>query len=187
MSKNLEIATRLKDLREIVDISVPEMASKVGITESEYLKYESGKKDFSVTFLYNCAEIFGVDVTALLTGETPKLNSYSIVRKNEGVKTQRREMFVYEHLANNFSNRNSEPFLVTAPYIQKAQNQPIHLSTHKGQEMDFVLSGSMKIVINGKEEILNEGDTIYYDSSQPHGMIAIDGKECKFLAILIKQ
>lgn len=186
MSKNLEIATRLKDLREIMDISISDMSKKVGIEESEYLKHESGKKDFSVTFLYNCAEIFGIDVTALLTGETPKLNSYSIVRKNEGVKTNRREMFVYEHLANHFNNRHSEPFLVTAPYIEKSQNQSISLSTHKGQEMDFILSGSMKIVINGREEILNEGDTIYYDSSQPHGMIAIGGKECKFLAILIK-
>ncbi len=186
MSKNLEIATRLKDLREIMDITSAEMANVVGLKEEDYLKFESGKKDFSVTFLYNCAEKLGVDVTALLTGETPKLNSYSIVRNNEGVKTKRREMFVYEHLANNFSNRNSEPFLVTAPYIEKAQNHPIHLSTHKGQEMDYIISGSMKICVNGKEEILNEGDTIYYDSSQPHGMIAIKGKDCKFLAILIK-
>ena len=80
MSKNIEIATRLKDLREIMDISTQEMAKVTGISEDEYIKYESGKKDFSVTFLYNCAEKFGVDVTALLTGETPKLTSYSIVR-----------------------------------------------------------------------------------------------------------
>lgn len=186
MSKNMEIATRLKDLREIMDISTQEMAKVTGISEDEYIKYESGKKDFSVTFLYNCAEKFGVDVTALLTGETPKLKSYSIVRKNEGVKTNRREMFVYEHLANNFNHRHSEPFLVVAPYIEKTQHQPISLSSHKGQEMDYILSGAMRISINGKEEIVREGDTVYYDSSQPHGMIAIDGKECRFLAILIK-
>lgn len=186
MSQTVEIAERLKGLREMMDISVPEMAGVAGVDEKTYLDYEAGKKDFSVTFLYNCAERFGVDVTALLTGHTPKLSSFSIVRAGQGVLTERRHSFTYQHLAQNFRGRTAEPFLVDVPYDASAEKKPIALSTHKGQEMDYILSGQLKININGREEILCEGDTAYYDSGQPHGMVAVGGKNCEFLAIVLK-
>ena len=53
--------------------------------------------------------------------------------------------------------------------------------------MDYVLDGSLKVSIDGHEDVVNAGDTVYYDSSKPHGMIAIGGKPCKFLAILFKE
>lgn len=186
MSNNAEIAERLKGLREIMEIPASEMAEATGIDESAYLEYESGKKDFSVTILYNCAEKFGVDVTELLTGISPKLGSYSVVRAGHGVITERRHQFTYEHLAHNFKDRTAEPFLVNAPYEKDAEERPIALSTHKGQEMDYILSGKLLFSINGKTEVLNEGDTVYYDSAQPHGMIAVGGRDCKFLAIVLK-
>ncbi|MCQ2602771.1 MAG: XRE family transcriptional regulator [Clostridia bacterium] len=186
MSQTTEIAERLKGLREMLEISTAEMAQVAGVDEQTYCDYEAGKSDFSVTFLYNCAEKFGVDVTALITGHTPKLSSFSIVRAGQGVLTERRHMFTYQHLAQNFRDRTAEPFLVTAPYDKKAEEKPIPLSAHKGQEMDYILSGELKINIAGREEILYAGDTAYYDSGQPHGMIAVGGKDCEFLAIVLK-
>lgn len=186
MSNTMEIAERLRGLREMMDISSAEMAEVAGMDEKTYLDYESGKKDFSVTMLYNCAGRFGVDVTALLTGTTPTLSSYSIVRAGQGVLTERRHSFSYQHLAQNFIGRTAEPFYVTAPYVDGAENKPIPLSAHKGQEMDYILSGSLMVNINGNTDVLNEGDTVYYDSSQPHGMIAVGGKDCVFLAVVLK-
>lgn len=186
MSRTAEIAERLKALREITEVTVEEMCAVTGVDEKTYLEYENGDRDFSVTFLYNCAGKFGVDVTALLTGHTPKLSSYSIVRAGQGVLTERRHSFRYEHLAQNFRGRTADPFLVSVPYSKEAEEQPISLSTHKGQEMDYILDGELKIVINGKTEILRAGDTAYYDSGQPHGMIAVGGKACKFIAIVLR-
>lgn len=186
MSNNIEIAERLKGLREMMEISPSEMAAVTGTDERVYLDYETGKKDFSVTMLYNCAERFGVDVTELLTGVTPTLSSFSVVRAGHGVVTERRHTFTYEHLAHNFKDRTAEPFLVTAPYCADAEKKPIQLSAHKGQEMDYILSGSLMININGRTEVLGEGDTVYYDSAQPHGMIAVGGKDCTFLALVLK-
>ena len=172
-SNTKEIAERLKGLREMMEISAAEMAEVAGVDEKTYLEYEKGTKDFSVTFLYNCAGRFGVDVTALLTGHTPTLSSYSIVRAGQGVLTERRHMFTYQHLAQNFRGRTAEPFLVNAPYVKGAEDKPIPLSAHKGQEMDYILKGKL-------------GDTIYYDSGQPHGMIAVGGEPCTFLAVVLK-
>jgi len=185
-NNNLEIAQRLKAMREMLDFKVEDMLEITGVTKEEYLDYESGNRDFSVTFLFNCAEKFGIDVSELLVGSTPKLSSCAITRAGQGVITERRHLFTYEHLAHNFKGRSSEPFFVTAPYEKDAEDKPIILSAHNGQEMDYVLSGQLKVNINGRTEILNPGDTAYYDSSQPHGMIAVGGKDCTFLAVVLK-
>jgi acetyl-CoA synthetase len=74
---------------------------------------------------------------------------------------------------------------VTYTYSEEQQNQPINLAKHAGQEFDIILSGRLKIQIGEHTEILGEGDSIYYNSATPHGMIAVDGKDCVFCAVVI--
>jgi transcriptional regulator with XRE-family HTH domain len=187
MDKLIQIAERIKGLRAILEITPEEMASVCGISKDEYLKYESGNVDFSFTFLYKCANRFGVDIAELISGETPKLSRYFVVRKGKGLPIERREGFKYLHLGYLLKNRQSEPFYVLAKYSQKEQNEPVKLSNHEGQEFDYVLKGSLKFVIDGHTEILREGDSVYYDSSFGHGMIATEGRDCEFLAIVFKK
>ncbi len=182
-----EVKKRVKGIRELMEISVSEMAAKLGMDEEEYIVRESGDKDFSVTFLSKCASIFGIDIIELLTGETPKLSLYTVVRSNHGLPLERRSGFKYQHLAPVFKDNKIEPFLVVAPYKEEDQNKPIELSSHKGQEMDFILRGKLKVAISDKIELLSAGDTIYYNSATPHGMIATEGEECEFLAILYNE
>ncbi|MEM1484078.1 XRE family transcriptional regulator [Oscillospiraceae bacterium PP1C4] len=181
-----EIAQRIRTLREIMEIPVAEMARETGISAQEYLEYEAGGRDFSFTFLYNCAQLFGVDIVELLTGEAPRLSFYSIVRKGTGLNMNRRKGFTYNHLAYRFSGKTAEPFLVTAPYFEDEQNEPIHLSRHDGQEFDYVLKGQLKVQMEGHTEYLGAGDSIYYDAGHGHGMIATGGEECVFLAVVMK-
>ncbi len=183
----LEIAQRIKALREIMDIPTEEMAAVIGIPASEYLEYEKGTQDFSFTFLYKCADRFSVDMVELLTGENPRLSFYTVVRKGTGLPIKRRSGFSYFHLGAHFKDKLCEPFLVKAPYKSEEQDAPIALSTHEGQELDYILSGSLKIVLDGHTEILRAGDSVYYDSSHPHGMIAIDNADCEFLALILKK
>lgn len=182
-----EVAQRLKGLRLSSDLSLEEFCAKTGIAVDEYELIENGEKDFSVTFIYKCAELFGVDLIEILTGTGPKLSAYSIVRKDKGLPIERRERFAYQHLAYLFKNKEIEPLLVKAPYDENELDKPIKLSVHDGQEWDYVLKGSLKVVIGEHTEILNEGDSLYYNSNQPHGMIAYNGGDCEFLAVLIKK
>ncbi len=187
MNENIkEIAERLRGLREIMEYSVEAMAEATDVTPEEYALRESGEKDFSVTFLGKCADKLGVDIIELLSGSDPKLKAYSVVRKGQGLSVHRRESFEYQHLAYKFSGKLADPYLVVAPYLESQQNAPIALSRHEGQEFDYILSGTLKVVVDGKEKILEAGDAIYYDSSKPHGMIAANGEECRFLAFLVK-
>lgn len=179
----VETAQRIKGLRELLDISSAEMASSLGISEEKYLTYENGERDFSFTFLYNCADKLGVDIIELLTGDHPKLSHYSIVREGEGLDIKRRKGFKYQHLCHRFKDKTAEVFLVTAPYREEEQGKPIQLSQHAGQEFDYIIKGSLKAVFENHEEILNEGDAVYYDSGRGHGMIATGGEDCILLAV----
>lgn len=180
-----EIAQRLKGLREMLDISVEDIAAAIGVTKEDYLAHESGECDFSFTFLFKAAQFLDVDITDILTGESPKLSVYTVVRKGKGLPIERRKEFQYTNLAYLFKNRMVEPFLVTAKYDPEQEKLPIHLSYHEGQEVDYILSGKLKFRINNSEEILCPGDTVYYDSSNGHGMIAVDGEDAVFLAFVL--
>lgn len=181
-----EVANRIQALREDLDITMQDMADATGRSLAEYAAQESGEQDLSFTFLYKCAQRLGVDVIELLTGENPHLTGYSLIRENEGLVIKRRAGFEYLHKAPHFRHKLAEPFLVTAPYVEDEQDKPIHLSYHTGQELDFIVSGKMRFRYEDHIEELEAGDLLMYDSGRGHGMIAIDGQPCVFLAIVMK-
>ncbi|MCL2679883.1 MAG: cupin domain-containing protein [Coriobacteriia bacterium] len=189
--KNLsDIAMRLRALREDEGVSIEDMAIACEMTAEKYAQLETGTADFSFTMLYHAANKLGVDMIDLLTGDSPNLSGYSIVRAGEGLSIRRRAGFEYLHLAPNFKDKLAEPFLVTAPYKEDEQDQSIKLSSHEGQELNYILSGNLRFAyedaLGVRTEDLGAGDTLFYDAGKGHGMIAIDGKPCTFIAIVFK-
>lgn len=181
-----EVAGRIRALREDMDLTMQEMADATGRSVAEYAAQESGEHDLSFTFLYKCAERLGVDVIELLTGENPHLTGYSLTRAADGLSIKRRAGFEYLHKAPHFKGKLCEPFLVTAPYLEEEQNQPIHLSRHAGQEFDYILTGKLRFAYEDHVEELEAGDALLYDSGRGHGMIATGGEPCTFLAIVMR-
>lgn len=177
-----EVATRLKGLREALGLSVEEICSACGIDEKRYTDYESGAVDIPLSTAKCIAEAYGVEIMALLFGDEPKMRSYFITRKGFGESVERRNWYKYQSLAAGFANRKMEPFLVT---VQPNTDAEVHLSSHDGQEMNYVEQGSMELHIDGKVLTLNEGDTIMFDARRPHGMRAVGDKELKFIAIIV--
>lgn len=179
----IKIAERIRELREISEISVEALAKKLNIDVETYKKYEAGATDIPVSLIYDLAGIFKVNLTEILSGTAPKLNIYQVVRDGKGLNVERFEQYKYQNLAYNFSNKKIEPFLVEAPASN--DDAPIHENIHNGQEFNYILEGSVCMKINGKEKILNAGDSIYFDSKYPHGMKALNGEKAKFIAIIL--
>jgi len=180
-----EIAERIRALRDATGYTSEDMAEAAGITADEYNDLENGKRDLTFTFLYKCAEKFGVDIIELLTGENPHLTGYTVVRKGNGLPMNRRQGFEYRHLASNFKNKAAEPFLVNAPF-RKDELSSVPMSTHAGQEFNYILKGKLRFAYDGHTEDLNEGDSVYYNSSKRHGMTALSEDGCTFLAVVLK-
>ena len=184
--KMSEVAARIKELRQIDGISVETMAKLTGVSREEYVACEAGQHDLSFAFIYRCALAFKVGVTDIIEGESANLRSYTVTRRGEGQKIDQAHGMVYHSLAANFKNRVSEPLYVHSIYDENAERKDIELTTHDGQELDIVLKGSLKVQIGSHSVVLNEGDTVYFDSSTPHGMIAVGGQDCEFYAIVLQ-
>lgn len=180
-----EIATRIRGMREILGWSEADMAEKTGLTQEEYAAYEGGGVDLPFTFIHNCALAFGMELTELLEGREPNLSSYTVTRRGEGEDTAREAGILIRNLAPRFRSKIAEPYWVRYEYDEKLQHQPIHLTRHLGQEFDLILRGHLKVQVGDHTEVLREGDSIYYDSATPHGMIAVDGEDCVFCAVVL--
>jgi len=181
-----ETAARIRELREITGISAEEMAQRTGLSLEEYLQCESGNQNLSIAFLYHCSLSFGVDMSDLLEGRSPKLRSYALTRKGMGQRIEEAHHMVGFNLAADFRNRIALPLYMELNYRPGAEYEDIELTTHEGQECDIVIRGHMRIQIGGHTEVLHAGDCIYYDSSTPHGMIAVEGEDCAFYAIVLR-
>ena len=179
-----EIGQRLSSLREIMDVGAGDLCARCDITPEDLAAYEKGEKDFSFSFLYNAAAVLGVDVLDLLSGESPKLSSCCVVRRGQGLDIQRVAAYDYKHLAYTFRNKKAEPFMVTVEARPDSELPEPH--THPGQEFNYIVEGGLTFHLNGTDYILEEGDSVYFDSSLPHFINARGGKPAKFLALVIK-
>ncbi len=180
-----EMAARIRELREIEGYTIAEMATKTGVSESEYLACENGESDLNFASIYRCALAFNVDVSSIIEGSTPKLTNYVFTKAGKGQKIEKAHGMTYFNLASKFKNKIAEPLFVEATYSEENQNKDIELTSHDGQELDIVVEGKLKVQVGEHSEILGPGDSIYYDSLTPHGMIAVDGKDCTFYAIVL--
>ncbi len=181
----VEMAARIREMRAISGYSVQQMASLTDVTVDEYSAIEAGEGDPSFTFLHKCALAFGVDINALLEGHSAKLSRYLVTRGGQGTITAKEKGIEIRNMAAMFKSRLATPYYVKYDYDEKLQSRPIHTTTHSGQEFDYVISGSMRIRVGEHEEVLNAGDSIFYKSSTPHGMIAVGGKDVTFIAMIM--
>jgi transcriptional regulator with XRE-family HTH domain len=179
MDEIVQIPGRIKEFREILEISVIDIAKEIGIPYETYVKYESGEMDIPISVLYKIAGRLGTDATVLLTGEDPKMENAAVCRKGKGVRIERYPGYEFSSLAYNFKGRTIEPLLV---YLDPSR-APAAQVTHSGQEFNYVVKGKVKVTVGKREYILEAGDSIYFDAGLPHGQSAAEGP-AQFITII---
>ncbi len=177
-----DIGMRLACIREDCDITAEELAAKLEMDIDLYRSYENGEKDFSFSFIYNIAEILGVDVLDIISGSSPTLSMCCMVKKGNGFSVKKEKDYDYKHLAYTFKNKNSEPFLVTC---SPDNNAPV-LHSHEGQEFNYLLSGKMTFYIGDISYELEAGDSVYFNAAIPHAEKAKGDEDAKFIAVVVK-
>ena len=179
---NKDIGNRIRELRELSDITIKEISEELNISEETYIQYENGEVDIPASLLYEVAHIFKVDLGLLLTGEESRMNIFDVTRANKGISIDRRKEYTYKNLCSNFIQKRAETFIVE---VDPKKNPVPSLNSHPGQEFTYVLEGSLKVYIHNNEIVLNEGDSIFFDSTHRHAMTAMNDKPAKFIAIII--
>ena len=179
-----QIAERMRGLRDALDLTSDQAAQACELSLQEYEKYESGQADIPMSVLCKMAAAYNVEISALITGDEPYMSSYFLTRKDKGKTVERRKAYKYQALAMGFKNAKAEPFIVTVEPNDLDKSQ-LHLNSHEGQEFNMVLVGDLLLIIDGKELILHEGDSIYFDSGKPHAMKALNNRPVRFFAIIL--
>ncbi len=173
------IADRVRELRDILEIEDTALAEKIGVSLEEYRAYENAEDDIPVGKLYLIAAELGVDPTVLLSGQSPRMEDYTIVRGGKGVSVERYAGYRFTSLAFNFKNRDMEPMIVSLlPTDEKPE-----LVTHAGQEFNYVLKGCVVVTIGKREHVLYAGDSIYFNPAIPHGQHCTD-EPSEFLTVI---
>ena len=173
------LPVRIKELREILEISAIDISRDIGIPLETYQKYETGELDIPISVLYKISAQFGVDATVLLTGEDPRMDTASVCRRGKGVRIERYPGYEFSSLAYNFRGRTIEPLLV---YLDPSKEAAAPV-THSGQEFNYVVEGKVKVTVGTREHILETGDSVYFDAGLPHGQAAVDGP-AQFITII---
>ena len=179
-----QIGERLQGLREVLDLTAQEVADTVGISLEKYEKIEAGELDITISNLMKIAHKYGVSTEELIFAESPHMKSYFVVRKGQGMSIERTKAYKYQSLVGGFVNHKADVFIVTVE--PKPEAHTIYKNSHPGQEFNLILDGTMELYIGGKTMILEEGDSIYFDSTKPHGMKAVGDKAVKFLAFTVE-
>jgi len=178
-----EIAERVRELRNIEGIPAETLAAELGVDLKTYLAWEDSAENIPVGTLFELAKRFNVDMRELISGKSPHLKTYCLTRAEQGIDTERRPAYKYKNLADSFIHKRAEPFMVEVG--PESENKAIELNSHPGQEFDYVIEGKLLISVGGHELVLNEGDSLYYDSGEEHGMKALGGKRARFLAVIL--
>jgi len=174
------ISERIRELREIFDMTAEEMASETGVDTQKYIDYETNGENIPISVLYHISQKFNVDLSEILTGEVARISTMQICRRGKGKTIDRYPGYMFESLAPRFTHKIMEPLLVTlTPGEPEAA-----LVTHKGQEFNLVLEGTIVITYDDKEYILNAGDAVYFDPTHPHGQKAIGKDKSRFLTVI---
>ena len=179
-----EVAERLRGLREACETPPAELAGALGVPLETYLGYEDGTADIPISALYKVVSFFHVDLTELLTGNTPKLDTYCVVRAGQGISVDRYPGYEYKSVAFNFLHRKMEPLIVRLEY--GADDPAKKLVTHTGQEFNFVIDGTLRLTLGKKDVVLNKGDCCYFDPRIPHGQSAVDAGGAEFLTVIME-
>ena len=174
-----EIAARIRELREVCDYSQEQLAKELGLETEQYAGYEQNG-DFPISVIYEIANKFKVDFNELITGEPSRIDTYQVVRRGHGKSVSRFPGYRFKDLAFRYADKIMQPLLVTL----EPSDEPAKLVTHTGQEFNLVLKGSIAVVFEDKEIILNEGDSIYFDPTHLHGQRCAGDTKARFLTMI---
>ena len=163
MDEVKEIAMRIKELREISDYTEEDVAKRLGVPVEEYRQYETDGKGIPINVLYQLSKMYKVDFS-----------------EGEGKIADRYPGYHFQDLAFHYNNEIMQPFIVTLDPSDK----PADLVSHRGEEFNLVLKGTVIVTHGDQELVLHAGDSIYFNPTYPHGQRCGGDEPAIFLTMI---
>ncbi|MDL2212383.1 XRE family transcriptional regulator [Bacteroides sp. OttesenSCG-928-E20] len=181
------VGEKIKGLRESKSISMEELAQRSDLAVEQIQRIENNIDLPSLAPLIKIARVLGVRLGTFLDDSDE--TGPAICRKQDASDTisfsnnatHSRKHMTYHSLAKSKADRHMEPFIIE---VSPTEDSNFILSSHEGEEFIIVMEGTMEISYGKHKYLLEEGDSIYYDSIVPHHVHAFEGKAAKILAVI---
>ena len=178
-----DVAPRLRGLRDAMDMTVEELAEQVGASPEDVRNYESGEHEIPVSFLFNVAQAFQIDLTVLMSGKEAHLHTASLVKSGKGMSVERRKDYDYKSLAYRF--RRPPHGALHRHGAPQGQRKTLKFNEHPGQEFIYVSQGKARNHPGLHVHVMEPGDSLYFTSRTPHALRGLDGQSAEFLDVII--
>jgi len=184
---SLTIGRRIRELRKNKALTIKEMASGVGLSVGLISQIENERVTPAISTLLKISSFLGVDITYFFQVEERR-ESFTVVRGKERFTSSRRGVgekfdlgYTYEAMAFKQAKKHMEPFIVTFDLKEK---KDMVFFSHEGEEFIYIMEGKVEFCIEDKSTILEENDSLYFDSSRLHGYRAMGSHPCKALVVV---
>jgi len=159
---SLEIGTKIKELRTKLGMSQKELAEKVDLTPSFISQLENNQISPSLNSFLHICNALGVSPTVLWENNEGNDKSWLIRREkvSSNLLLQEKGFKIFGITKNGELSSN---VAVIEPDTQIKKD----FLVKKGKELIYILKGSISVVIEGREEILKEGDSVYFKEAFP--------------------
>jgi transcriptional regulator with XRE-family HTH domain len=182
------IGAKLKKLRLAKKLTLQAVANEISFSTALISQIENNNVSPPIATLSKLARFFDIKISSLFS-ENDEEPRYEIIRKDERMTVPRvisrggtEHGYFYESLSFNMPNKKMEPFLITL----SEESHDNNTYSHEGESFLYVINGTFDLLLDGQQIILEEGDSIYFDTSLEHRFRSKDGSEVKILEVLAR-
>ena len=187
LNQALTIGKRVRDLRKSKVLTIKDTALGVGVSTGLISQIENEQVTPAISTLMKIASFLGVDITHFFQAEE-KEELFTVVRGTERsvsypdvIGAKGNQGYTYESLAYKHARKHMVPIIAT--FEPKEKEDMVFLS-HEGEEFIYILHGAVEFYIDDTTTVLEENDSLYFDSSRPHGYRTVGNRPCKVLAVI---
>ena len=182
------IGEKIKSLRTLKEISIEELAERTELTVEQIRRIEENVDIPSLAPLVKIARVLGVRLGTFLDDQDNEEGAV-VCRRGEADDTvsfsnnavDARQHMHYHSLSRSKTDRHRDPVVID---LDADKEKKYSLSAHEGEEFIMVLKGKLEVNYGKQTYVLDEGDTIYYDSIVPHHVHAFNGQKAQILAVI---
>lgn len=184
--KELNLGQKIRKLRQEQRLTLQELSELSGLSKPLLSQIENDQVTPPIATLLKIAKGLKVGINHFFEEEEDR-QKYVLVRGDQLKASRRRtgndlpEVYLYRSLAPGIRHKRMEPFLVE---FELREWDDAYFYSHEGEEFIYLLEGELEFHFGNDIMKLLPGDSIYYDSSEPHGYISLGEHKAKAVAVL---
>ena len=175
------VSQKIRTIRRVRDITLKELSEKTNLSVSFLSQFERGVSSITLVSLKKIADALDITMKELFDDETDERASY-VQKGSDGLGHMgiEKKYASYERLSGRFEGRKLESLLLRMEPL-RSDFEPC---THEGEEFIYILEGTAKLTVDGREYVVGEGESIHYPSTLLHSIVNIEDRELVFLCIV---